>query len=95
MLLRVAFAALFLCGTFLLGALCYLTNHKCIDFATLEHYDPGTPSLVLDDEGNEWARFAFDRREPVVFQNIPEHVIQAFIAAEDHSFFYHRGISIK
>lgn len=86
--------------TFLLGScglgicVCVIHNQQ-IDFSILENYNPGLPSLVLDDEGNEWARFQLDRREPISLDAMPQHLIQAFIAAEDWSFFKHGGISWK
>lgn len=71
-------------------------NHThWIDFSTLEHYKQGKPSVLLDDEGNEWARFSCDKRDPVDISKVPKHLIQAFIAAEDHAFFNHPGISWK
>lgn len=48
---------------------------------------------MLDDEGNEWARFQLDRREFVKLQKIPQQLINAFLAAEDRNFFSHSGIS--
>lgn len=83
------------CAAAFLGASLYLTHNKCIDLTVLENYDPGLPSLVLDDEGNEWTRFQFDKREPIPLSQMPEHLLLAFIAAEDRSFFSHYGISIK
>ncbi len=50
---------------------------------------------MLDDEGNEWARFQLDKRKPTSIEHIPQHAINAFIAAEDWNFFKHHGISIK
>lgn len=73
----------------------FIAHTQWIDFSSLEHYNQGKPSRVLDDEGNEWARFSYDRRKPVVISQIPQHLIQAFIAAEDHAFFNHPGISWK
>jgi penicillin-binding protein 1A len=49
--------------------------------------------MVLDDQGNELARFQLDKREPILFKDIPDHLIKAFLAAEDHAFFEHAGIS--
>jgi penicillin-binding protein 1A len=78
-----------------IGALFFILNNQTIDFSILEQYHTGKASILLDDEGNEWARFQLDRRDPVLFKNIPQHVIYAFIAAEDWSFFEHNGISLK
>ncbi|MDP3889060.1 MAG: PBP1A family penicillin-binding protein [bacterium] len=81
--------------SFMCGALFFVLHHQWIDFSVLEQYNPGRATIVLDDEGQEWARFQLDRREPVTLDQIPEHLVQAFIAAEDWSFFKHQGISFK
>jgi penicillin-binding protein 1A len=77
------------------GGLFFIFNNQRIDFSVLEHYNPGKPSIVLDDEGKEWSRFSLDRREPITLHEMPEHLKQAFIAAEDHYFWSHEGISWK
>ena len=84
-----------LTGAAACGALIYLLNHQVIDFSALAYYNPGRPSIILDCSGAEWSRFALDRREPVSINTIPEHVINAFLAAEDWNFFSHPGISVK
>lgn len=77
------------------GAMVYIFNHSWADFSVLEHYDPGKPTILLDDEGIEWARFQLDRREPIALERMPKHLIDAFIAAEDWQFFSHYGLSFK
>jgi len=89
------FIFLFLAFSFILGASFFVLHNKAIDFSVLEHYDPGNPTILLDDEGNEWARFQLYKREPVSIEKIPKHLINAFIAAEDWAFFTHCGISFK
>lgn len=84
-----------LVGTFALGGIFYIAHNKVIDFSALEHYNPGNPSILLDDEGREWARFELDRREPISYEQLPQHLINAFVATEDWSFFNHSGISFK
>lgn len=91
--IRLFLIALILIGASFAGIGTFILHNKCIDFSALEQYDPGTPSILLDDEGNEWARFQLDRREPIAYAAMPEHLIQAFIAAEDWSFFTHSGVS--
>lgn len=75
------------------GAAFFLFTTNWIDVSVLEKYDPGRPSIVYDDEGNEWMRFALDRRDPVPISRLPVHVIEAFLSAEDWHFFSHYGIS--
>jgi penicillin-binding protein 1A len=79
----------------ILGGLLFVIHNTVIDFSVLAHYSPGKPSIVLDDSGNEWTRFQIDRREPIAYTQLPKHVIQAFIAAEDWDFFNHSGVSFK
>ena len=52
-------------GASALGMLVYLQQHPLIDFSVFENYEPGLPSVLLDDADQEWARFDLDRREPV------------------------------
>jgi len=79
----------------LFGVLFFVIHNHTINFSVLTQYDSGRPSLLFDDEGNEWARFQLDRRDPVDGACLPQHVINAFIAAEDWDFFSHNGISWK
>ncbi len=80
---------------FVTGAFMFVTHNRCIDFSALERYDPGKPSLLLDDNGVEWGRFQLDRRKPIAYKDIPSHLINAFLAIEDRAFFEHNGVSIS
>lgn len=89
---------LFICvgiASFLCGAFFSFFHSSFIDLSAFNYYSVGTPSVVLDDEGREWARFQIDQRTPIPYTMIPRHVIEAFIAAEDHTFWHHTGISVK
>lgn len=78
-----------------IGSFFYIVNNHVIDLSPLAHYNPGKPSILLDDQGEEWGRFSLDRRQPISLSEMPQHVINAFIAAEDWQFFAHGGISWK
>ncbi len=82
-------------GAFAFGTFFFLTHVPWVDLSPLEHYKTGYPSIVLDDEDKEWARFELDQRKPVSLADMPDHLIKAFLAAEDHDFFSHNGISMK
>lgn len=79
--------------SFAIGSFFFIIHNQCIDLSVLARYKPGIPSIVLDDEGNEWTRFQLDRREPITYDKIPSQLINAFMAAEDWNFFYHNGLS--
>src|SRR5688572_19677974 len=89
------FITIFVMTAFLSGALFFMIHNHTIDFSILAQYNTGNVSVLLDDEGNEWGKFQLDRRDPVDGTRLPEHVINAFIAAEDWDFFNHHGISWK
>jgi len=82
-------------GAFFGGLGMYVLGNYSVDFSVLEQYDPGAPSLLLDDQENEWGRFQLDRRQLVVLSHLPQDLIHAFVAAEDWKFFEHSGISFK
>lgn len=85
---------IFICITcFLCGSIFFLAHYPLIDISALEQPIRAQPSIVLDDKGDEWTRFQLDRREPILLQHMPKHLINAFIATEDHDFFQHSGIS--
>jgi len=94
-IIRILFLTFFISCSIIFGSLFFIVHNKVIDFSALERYDPGKPTILLDDEGNEWARFQLDRREPVSLDRMPKHLINALIAVEDWKFFYHCGLSFK
>lgn len=94
-ILAVLFLGCVCLGALGAGALFYIIQYDWIDFSVLEQYEIEKPSIVLDDEGREWTRFQLDRCKPITFDKMPSHLINAFIAAEDHAFFQHAGLSYK
>lgn len=93
--IRYLFFSMIFFGALAFGSLCFILNHHVVNFEPLAHYNPGKPSILLDDEGREWGRFQLEWREPVTLNHIAPHVQHAFIAAEDWHFFSHMGISLK
>ena len=78
---------------FFLGLFFCLQNVRWVDFTVLENYNPGKPSILLDDQDVEWGRFEVDRRRVVALKEVPQHLIDAFLVSEDRNFFKHVGIS--
>jgi penicillin-binding protein 1A len=50
------------------------------------------PMRVYSVEGELLAEFGEEKRIPVRIDEVPEQLVQAILAAEDHSFFYHHGV---
>lgn len=89
------FFAFFFFMSFSCGILCYLLHAKVIDLSPLQQEAKGKPSILLDDAGQEWARFQLDKRKFVTLEIMPDHLIDAFLVAEDRNFFHHPGVSFK
>jgi penicillin-binding protein 1A len=59
--------------------------------ALLTQYQPATQTIVLDQDGNSVGRYYDERRQVLKTDDIPQHVIQALLAAEDRKFYSHGG----
>ena len=64
-----------------------LANNKA-----LKAYQPPTVTMVYDNEGAILGEIYEQRRYVVDLETIPEHVQNAFIAAEDANFWKHGGV---
>jgi penicillin-binding protein 1A len=65
------------------------------DLTTLADYRPLLASRVLDREGRLIGQFYDERRTLVGLDELPEHVVQAFVASEDDAFFEHSGLDYR
>ncbi len=59
---------------------------------TLKDYKPKLVTRVLAHDGVEIGSFFRERREIVPIENVPAHLVHAFIAAEDGAFYRHEGL---
>ncbi len=62
------------------------------DAKTLVDYEPPLPTIVRDVTGAPTHSFARERRVQLEYDEFPRQLIQAFLAAEDKSFFSHNGV---
>jgi len=91
---RVAIA-LFVLGVIgLIGVWIYFAalGRDLPSIAKLKQYEPPITSRVHAGDGTLIAEFADQHRVFVPYESIPEHVVQAFVAAEDKNFFTHDGL---
>ena len=58
-------------------------------------YRPPTISRFYADDGRLLGEFTVERREVVSLEQLPAHLVQAFLAAEDKRFFEHRGVDVR
>ena len=61
----------------------------------LAEYEPPITSRVHAGDGALIAEFAQEKRVFVPYDSIPTHVVSAFVAAEDKSFFKHNGLDYR
>lgn len=94
-IIKYFFICSILIGSLVLGSFVGLLKYYTIDFSHLERQNQQNPTLVYDDSGEVFFTFSYHKSDPVEFDAIPEHVIQAFVAAEDWNFFEHCGISFR
>lgn len=90
--LRVAFfagagVASLAVGGVLTYALIGMPNYRAIDT-----YSPAVASRVFGSDGELIGEFAREDRIYVALSAIPDHVIAAFLAAEDSDFYRHSGV---
>lgn len=50
---------------------------------------------IVDNHGEQVDELFVENRDPVSFDDIPDHVANAFIAVEDQRFYEHPGIDVK
>ncbi|HEX8216122.1 MAG TPA: PBP1A family penicillin-binding protein [Allosphingosinicella sp.] len=85
--------AFLLASPFLILLVLYLIFAPGLPSAdTLLSYEPPLPSYVRDREGDPVHSFARERRVELSYGEFPPHLINAFLAAEDRTFFRHGGI---
>lgn len=51
-------------------------------------------SVLLDKNGNEFARLGTENRELVTYDDLPQVLIDAIVATEDSRFFQHNGVDL-
>jgi penicillin-binding protein 1A len=58
----------------------------------LLRYQPPVTTRIFSDDGTLIGEFYVERRYLVALARVPQHVRQAFLAAEDSEFYRHRGV---
>lgn len=69
--------------------------HDLPDASELADYRPPTATRVYAGDGTLIGEFSDERRIYVPYEQIPQQVVHAFLAAEDKNFFQHGGIDVS
>jgi len=79
-------------GSLTVGAVIGYFSLDLPKIQTLADYRPAIPSQILAKDGTVLAELGIERREIVAFEDIPKIIIDAFLSAEDDSFYEHKGV---
>ena len=93
-----AFLALLVLGLAAAGGIAYGLYHYgrgLPDYQQLADYEPPTVTRFYAGDGRLLAEYALEKRVFVPVDSIPRRVVEAFLAAEDKTFFDHGGIDIR
>ncbi|MDZ5761021.1 penicillin-binding protein 1A [Lyticum sinuosum] len=69
------------------------SNHP--GYNKIDYYSPQTVTRVYDKSGRKIGQFARENRIITKYTDIPQTLIDAFLAAEDKNFFLHQGVDIE
>ena len=82
-------------GVLLISMILFYFAQQVPDFRTLADYKPSLITKVYDRNGEVLAEYAKERRIYTPYNEIPESLIKAYLAAEDTSFYTHGGFELK
>lgn len=87
------FVGLVFLGVAGVATLFILMSSNLPQLITVQDYEPLLVSQVYDRNGVKIGEFFREKRILVPYEQIPSTVVQAFVSAEDSSFFSHSGIN--
>ncbi|MCB0337307.1 MAG: transglycosylase domain-containing protein, partial [Bdellovibrionales bacterium] len=88
---------LLLAGVGAVGGALYAYQYFTRDlptFESIDDYQPPAVSQVHAESGALVGEFFKEKRYPVALEEVPDHVRNAFLAAEDSAFYSHPGIDL-
>src|SRR3954452_24961075 len=85
----------FLVGVAAVAGLVWHYSKDLPDYSQLQDYEPPVMTRVHASDGALVAEYARERRLYLPIQAIPKLVLNAFIAAEDKSFYEHGGLDFQ
>lgn len=79
----------------LIGAYYYVSSTLPNVETLVSDYHPPLITQIYADDGSIIAEYSRERRILVPFEKMPKTLVQAFVAAEDASFFKHQGLDFQ
>ena len=81
----------FLSGLFVLGVIIYI-SFDLPQINSLADYNPPIPSKIYSKDGELLLEIYKEKRDIATMEEIPQKIIDAFLAAEDDNFYNHSGV---
>jgi penicillin-binding protein 1A len=94
-LLAVALIALITIGFLLVYGTYWYFAHDLPDLTKITGYRPRLANEIYSSDGKLIGEFGAEQRILVPYEEIPQHVKEAFMAVEDKRFFEHKGVDLK
>ena len=85
----------FVTGVLSVGGILYYFSRQVPDFQELANYQPSLITKIYARDGRIVSEYARERRIYVPIEDIPQPVIDSFLAAEDTHFYDHGGFDLK
>jgi penicillin-binding protein 1A len=73
----------------------YVWSSNLPYIGSVKEYRPPIITEIFSDDGKVIGRLWEEKRTVISLDQMPKHLIQAFVAAEDSRFFEHEGVDIK
>ena len=85
----------FTAGIAALAALVLIYGNDLPDYKKLATYAPPVATRLYASDGSLLIEYAEERRVFIDFADMPQQLVNAFIAAEDQNFWTHPGIDVQ
>jgi penicillin-binding protein 1A len=82
-------------GLLFVSGVVYYYARQLPDFRTLADYQPSLITKIYAHDDQVLAEYARERRVYTAIEDVPQPLIEAFLAAEDTKFFRHGGFDLK
>ncbi len=75
-----------------LGVFVWVLEDAKSTISALEEFRPNIGSKIFSSDGELLGQFTIEERQLVPLNEMPLHLIKAFVATEDHPFYEHKGV---